>query len=195
MKLLPLLMFTVFSTSVAAEVYKCTDANGKTVYRPQACEEGFNNETINLKTGDTVNLDEAAKQALLKEQLEQATLDLQKQQQALEAQRQQALYQAAENESQINQTLIKENPTQYSAYAIPPYTPDKLPALVKNYASRLPEIERLRRFAAVHALDSGECGRVEAVELHAKSQPNSLVFLIDCSSAKSFYFTEQELPQ
>lgn len=195
MKLLVLLICSVFSTRVAADVYKCTDSSGKTVYRSQACEAGFNNETINLKTGDTVNLDDAAKQALLKEQSERAALDLQKQQQALETQRQQALYQAAENESQINQTLIKENPTQYSAYAIPPYTLEKMPALVKNHISRLPEIERLRRFAALQALDSGECGRVEAVELHSKSEPNSLVFLVDCSSAKSFYFTEQQLPQ
>lgn len=184
---------SIFSACASAEVYKCTDADGKKVYRPHPCEEGYNNKEINLKTGSAIDLEEKQKQAALKQQEEQAKLERQKQEQQQADKRKQELLQEAINESQKNQLLIKNNPDKFSAFAIPPYVPDKLPALVKRYEARLPEIERLRRSAAEKALASGQCIRVEAVELNEKSTSNNLVFLIDCSSAKSFYFSEQEL--
>ena len=83
--------------------------------------------------------------------------------------------------------------TNFRAYAFPSYTPEEMPATVKSYLSRLAEIERLRRQAAEKAIASGQCIRVESAELTSKSTKDLLVFSIDCSSAKKFYFTEQEL--
>jgi len=94
---------------------------------------------------------------------------------------------------QKNQFLIKNSPDKYSAFAIPPYVYDQLPNLVKDYQHRLPDIERLRRESAEKALASNECGRVESVELNAKSNKVLLVFLVDCSTGKNFTFTEQQL--
>ncbi|MDO9104782.1 MAG: DUF4124 domain-containing protein [Methylovulum sp.] len=193
MKFIFLLLISIFSTCATAEVYKCTDADGKKVYRSHPCESGYNNEEIDLKTGSTTDLDELQKQALLKQQEEQAKLEQQKLAEQLAEQRKQAMLKEAADESQKNQQFIKNNPGKFSAFAIPPYAPDKLTALVKRYETRLPEIERMRRAAAENALATGECTRVEAVELNEKSTPTSLVFLVDCSSAKSFYFNEQEL--
>jgi hypothetical protein len=51
----------------------------------------------------------------------------------------------------------------------------------------------MRRQAAEKALATGQCERVEAAELNLKSSKAALVFLIDCSSGKHFYYTEQEL--
>jgi len=193
MQFILLILISIFSICASADVYKCTDADGKKVYRSHPCEEGYDNEEVDLKSGSTIDLDEVQKQAVLKQQEEQARLEQQKREQEQADQRKQEMLQEAASESQKNQDLIKNNPDKFSAFAIPPYIPDKLPALVKRYETRLPEIERLRRSAAGKALASGQCIRVEAVELNEKSTPNSLVFLIDCSSAKSFYFSEQEL--
>jgi hypothetical protein len=68
-----------------------------------------------------------------------------------------------------------------------------LPPQVENFAARLPEIERFRRLAAEKALATDHCGRVEAVELNTKSTQDALVFLVDCSSGKKYYLTEQEI--
>jgi len=64
---------------------------------------------------------------------------------------------------------------------------------VQNFSARLPDIERFRRLAAEKALATNQCGRVEAAELNSKSTDDALVFLVDCSSAKKYYFSEQEL--
>jgi len=193
MKVIPLILISVFSTCASAEIYKCTDAGGKKVYRSHPCEEGYDNEEIDLKTGSSIDLDEAQKQALLKQQEEQAKLEQQKLEQQQADKHKQEILQEAVDESQKNQLLIKNNPDKFSAFAIPPYAAGKLSTLVKRYEARLPEIERMRRSAAERALASGQCIRVEAVELNEKSTQNNLIFLIDCSSAKSFYFSEQEL--
>jgi hypothetical protein len=68
-------------------------------------------------------------------------------------------------------------------------------AVVKHYETRLPEIEKFRRLAAKKALATGECVRVESDELSAKSSSEQLVFSVDCSSAKTFYFNEKELAE
>lgn len=195
MKFISIILISIFSSCAFSEIYKCTDADGKKVYRPHPCEEGYNNEEINLKTGGAIDLDEAQKQVVLKQQEEQAALEKQKLEQQQAEQRKQEILQEAANESQKNQLLIKANPDKFSAFAIPPYSPGKLPALVKRFETRLPEIERLKRLSAEKALASGQCIRVEAVELNEKSTQNGLVFLVDCSSAKSFYFNEQELTE
>jgi hypothetical protein len=108
-------------------------------------------------------------------------------------QKQAAFKQSAMDESAKNQFLIKNNPQKFSAFAIPPYKFDDLTPLVKSYQSRLPDIERMRRLAAEKALATGQCGRVEAAELNPKSTKNALVILVDCSSAKKFYVSEQEM--
>ncbi len=184
---------SLFSVCAAAGVYKCTDANGGTEYRSNPCPPGRNNIQINVKTGSSTDLDEQEKRQILEQKKEQAALEQQKSEQQQLLKKQANINREAIDESAKNQVLIKNNPDKYSAYAIPPYIPEKLPDLVKNYQARLAEIERLRRQAAEKALASGQCIRVESAELNSKSSKDALVFLIDCSSAKKFYFTEQEL--
>ncbi|MGZ8190505.1 MAG: DUF4124 domain-containing protein [Methylococcaceae bacterium] len=182
-----------FAVPVFAGVYKCTDSNGNSVYRSSPCTEGYSNAEIKLKTGSVIDLDEQKAQEALKQKQQQAMLEQAKLEQEQLLHKQAQLKQETMKESDINQNTIKSNPDKYSAFAIPPYVPEKLPPFVKPYEQRLPEIERLRRQAAVKALASNQCGRVEAVELNERSAQDTLVILVDCSSAKKFYFTEQEL--
>jgi len=179
--------------SATAGVYKCTDETGKIVYKAQACLGGQGNVQVDIKTGVTKDLNQERKQQELKEQEAQAKLTEQQQQEQKLAEKLAKLKQAAKDESAKNQFLIKNNPLKYSAFAIPPYDPEQLPALVQNFSARLPDIERFRRLAAEKALATNQCGRVEAAELNSKSTDDALVFLVDCSSAKKYYFSEQEL--
>jgi len=191
MKLILFVLASLFVTNVSAEVYKCTDSSGNKVYRSSPCAEGYNNIQIDLKTGKSVDLDEEKKLQLLKIKEQQ----LQQEQQRLEQQQENLRQLQIINESKKNQLLIKDNPSKFSAYAIPPYELEKLPLLVKPFISRLADIERMRGAAALKALASGQCNRVESSELNEKSTKNSLVFLVDCSNTKSFYFDEKELKQ
>lgn len=193
MKILLFLFGSLFSMTAAASVYKCTDSSGKIVYRAQACSEGQRNVQIDIKTGISKDLDAEKKERQLKDQAEQAQMSEQELEEHKLAEKKTKLAQDARDESAKNQFLIRNDPLKYSVFAIPPYEPDKLPALVKNFENRLPDIERFRRFAAEKALASGQCGRVEAVELNTRSARDALVFLVDCSSAKKYYFSEQEL--
>lgn len=188
-----LILGSLFSAYASAGIYKCTDAIGNTKYRPTPCQAGNTNVEINLKTGSTTNLDEKNKQESLAKQEQQAALEKQKLDKEQLLKNQANLNREANEESVKSQLLIKNNPIQYSAYAIPPYLPGKLPDLVKTYQDRLPEIERLRRQAAEKALASGQCIRVESAELNSKSTKVALMFLINCSSGKPFYINEQEL--
>lgn len=178
-----------------AGVYKCTDTSGHTDYQSSPCTEEHKSVQINVKTGSQVDLD--AKEA------ENANTAAQKKQQEL---RQQAEEQArleaiaqrkqlARAQSELTQVLIKQNPSQFSAYAIPPYDPEHLSAAVKPFEERLPDIEKFRRLAAQKALASDQCQRVEADELNAKSTKEQLVFLINCSSGTAYYFNESELTE
>ncbi len=187
MRITALILGSVFSACSFAEIYKCTAVNGKTDYQSKPCDSEHTTAQINVKTGNATTEQDQEKQLLSeKEQEEARELEqLQKKQAQLK--------QDAINESAKNQFLIKNNPEKFSVFAIPPYNPEELPDLVKNYQNRLPDIERLRRQAAEAALASGQCKRVEADELHDKSTKRALVFLVNCSSGKSFYFTEQEL--
>jgi len=188
-----LILASLFSAYAAAGVYKCTDAKGNKVYSSNPCAKEYNNAALDIRTGSSTNLDEAQNQEILKQKEQEAKLEQQKLEQQQLQQKRAELIEAAKNESATNQLLIKNNPEKFSAYAIPPYLPEKLTALVKLYEARLPDIERLRRQAATKALETGQCGRVEASELNERTTQDALMFLVDCSSAKKFYFTEQEL--
>jgi len=188
-----LLVMALFSSHSFASVYKCTDKNGKTAYQSSPCAEEKTALKIDMKTGGSTNLT-----VRLKQQQEQQTKDIELKKQQ-EAEHQQQLAKEAKRikdsieQSAINQQLIKDNPIQYSAFAIPPYQHDKLSSLIKSFEARLPEIEKFRRLAAQKALATGNCKRVESDELSIKSQINQLVFSIDCSTAKNFQFNETEL--
>ncbi len=194
MKLTLLILVSLFSASASAAIYKCTDTNGNTKYRSSPCETGRDNGRINIKTGASTT-DNKNNQQDLAQKEQQMALQKQKLEQEQLLKKQANINKDALNESAINQFLIKNNPDKFSAYAIPPYAPEKLPNLVKTYQTRLADIERLRRQAAEKALASGQCIRVESVELHTKSTKEALMFSINCSSGKSFYFNEQELPK
>lgn len=176
-----------------AGVFKCTDATGHAHYQSSPCTEEHQAVQMNTKTGSSIDLNaEEKKRALEAEQKKQQTLQQQAEEQArLEEIAQRKLL--AKTESELTQTLIKQNSLQFSAYAIPSYDPDKLPTSVKPFETRLPEIEKFRRLAAQKALASGKCQRVEADELNAKSSQELLVILVNCSSGASFYFNETEL--
>lgn len=195
MKFALLLLGSFLSSYACAGVYKCTDANGKTAYRETPCAAGNSNIQLNVKTGSAVDLDTLKHQQNNQEQQQQAVIDQQKLAQQQLTQKKEKLKQEAMDESAKNQFLIKSNPQKYSAFAIPPYKYEQLPALIKPYQDRLPDIERMRRLAAEKALASNECVRVEAAELNIKSTKDALVFLVDCSTAKRFYMTEQQLTQ
>jgi hypothetical protein len=186
MRITLLIFGSLFSVSAFAGVYKCTDVNGKTNYQSKPCALEHKTAQINIKTGITTEPDQEKKD--LEQQKQDEKLE---QEQALKKQTQ--LKQDAMDESAKNQFLIKNNPEKFSAFSIPPYVPDQLPDLIKNFQPRLPDIERFRRQAAEKALASGRCTRVEASELHNKSTKKTLVFSVDCSSGKNYQFTEQEL--
>ena len=188
-----LILGSLFSVCASAGIYKCTDVNGNTEYRSTSCHTGHDNVELNVKTGTSTSLDDKNNQQTFAQKENQAALEKQKLEQDQLLKKQANTNREAINESAKNQFLIKNNPDKFSAYAIPPYVPEKLPDLVKTYQDRLPEIERLRRQAAEKALASDQCVRVESVELNSKSTKDTLMFLINCSNGMSFYFKEQEL--
>lgn len=193
MKFTLLILGTLFSMQLSAGVYKCTDASGKKIYRSVPCVEGQKKVELNVKTGGSTDLNQQESQQALSQQ-EQEAKDAQKKQEEEQAQQKLAqLKQSVLDESAKNQFLVKNNPQKYSAFAIPPYKYDDLSPLVKIYQSKLPDIERMRRQAAEKALATEQCGRVESVELSEKSTKDGLIILVDCSSAKKFYVSEQEL--
>lgn len=193
MKNITLLLALCFSFNAWAGVYKCTDAEGRTDYQSSPCTENAKAVQINTRTGSKVDLYELKNQQV---QADEQKKQQESQQQAEEQARLEAISQRkqlAREESELTLALIKKNPMQFSAFAIPPYDPDKLPQAVKPFEERLPDIERFRRFAAQKALASGNCQRVEADELNVKSKKDMLVILVNCSSGASFYFNETEL--
>jgi len=174
-------------------VYKCVDATGKKNYQSSPCASGISNTTLNIDTGSATNLDEQQKKQQLAQEKDQAKLEEQKLTKQQQIEKQQAIDKEAIAESKTTQDIIKANPKQYSPFAIPPYQPDNLSDFVKKYQNRLADIERFRRAAAEKALASDQCERVEASELDVKSTETLLSFLINCSSGKAFYYTEQDL--
>ncbi len=189
MKTYVLFIIALFPSILLAGVFKCTDQHGKTSYQSKPCADEKQAFEMDFKTGAKTDLNQQTqlKNRSKEEQEKIRQAELQKKQ------RERQRKMDAISESLITQELIKKNPKQYSVFSIPPYNPDKLPALVQAFAERLPEIEKFRRLAAQKALATGQCGRVEADELNIKSKKEQLVFLVDCSSGKSFYYNEQEL--
>ena len=190
-----MIITTFFSATCYSGVYKCTDEQGKTAYQSAPCAQEHKALKIDMKTGGQTDLSLKLKQKLElnKQQEEEQKLKEAEQKQKIE--REAKRKKDFASQSKLNQQLVKNNPVQYSAFAIPPYTIDKLPELVKKYEARLPEIEKFRGLAAKKALSTGECKRVEAANLSVKSKPEQLVFSVDCSSAKTFNYTEAELAQ
>lgn len=192
-------LFFVFALCLSVDswagVYKCTDASGHTDYQASPCTDDHKAVQMNTKTGSSVDLNAVESQkAAEAESKKQHSLQEQAEQQAkLDAIAK--VKQEAKAQSELTQNLIKQNPMQFSAFAIPPYDSEKLPAQVKPFETRLPDVEKFRRLAAQKALASGECQRVEADELTAKSKPDQLTFLINCSSGKTFLLNESELSQ
>jgi hypothetical protein len=193
MKFIVILFGSLFSFAATAGVYKCTDGAGKIVYKANPCSAGQSNVEIDIKTGIARDLDQQKKERQQEEEQEQARLAAEEEEEKKQAEKQAKLKQEAKDESAKNQFLIKNNPLKYSAFAIPPYDSEQLPARVRSFAARLPEIERFRRFSAEKALATNQCGRVEAVELDGKSRQDVLAFLVECSTGKKFYLTEQEI--
>ena len=190
-----LLLALCLSFNSWAGVYKCTDADGRTDYQSSPCTDHHKAVQINTKTGGNVDLNE---QEAAQAQATEAQKQQQMQQQAEEQARMEAIAQRKQlsrTQSELTQALIKKHPMQFSAFAIPPYDPEKLSKLVNQFEERLPDIEKFRRLAAQKALATGQCQRVEADELNAKSTKEQLVFLINCSSGASYYFNESDLKE
>jgi len=186
---LSLCAMVLFSSQSVAGVYKCTDSQGKTAYQSAPCAAENTALKINIKTGGSTDIAANIKLQQQEEELKKQQ-EIEKQQQlAKEAKRKVD----ATEQSKINQQLIKNNPIQYTAFAIPPYQHDRLSDIVKPFEQRLPEIEKFRRLAAQKALATGECKRVESDQLSIKSKVDNLIFSIDCSSAKTFLFNEADL--
>lgn len=184
-----ILPIVLFSMSAQSAVFKCADEFGNIAYQAKPCADIVKAIEIDIKTGKETDLSQ--QQKIKDKQL--AVEEQEKRTKQLELELEIKIKQNAAAESVINQQMIKNNPVQYSAYAIPPYVFDDLPAWIRAYQSRLPEIEKMRRVAASKALATGECVRVEAAQLAQKSNAQQLVYAVDCSSAKTFYFKETEL--
>ncbi len=184
-----LLFISFFSAQSFAGVYKCTDKAGRTAYQSKPCADESNGLKIDIKTGGSTDLGSKLRQQERDRQLKQQQEKQRQQAKARESER----ISEANRQSAINQKLVRDNPVQYTAFAIPPYKHDQLSELIKPFAERLPEIERFRRIAAQKALATGDCKRVESNQLSIQSQPDKLIITVDCSSAKTFQFSEQQL--
>ncbi len=174
-----------FSGHLYAGAYKCTDEFGKTTYQAQPCVEEKQAVEIDLKTGTVITREAEKRKKEMALKMEREQMELQ--------QRKDQLIKDTQEQSKINQELIKNNPGKYSAYAIPPYTEQHHPDFIDFFEWRMPEIERYRRKAAELVLKKGLCKRVEASELNMRSKPDNLVFLVDCSSGYNLYLDEQQL--
>ena len=190
-----LILGACLSSNLWAGVYKCTDATGHHFYQSSPCTEDLGAVQMNPKTGSS--RDVTAQEMQDAEQAERKQRQLAEEQAQREAELAaiQQRNQQAKTEYELTQSMIRQNSAQFSAYAIPFYDPEALPAIIKHYESRLVDIERFRRLAAQKALATGQCQRVEADELSPKSTHEALVFMIDCSSGVTFYFEEAELKE
>lgn len=193
MKLLQLIAIisitTLFSNNILAGVFKCTDSGGATSYQSSPCAKEKKAVKIDIQTGGATEIPDKEKQKGIALELIEQQKQQKQQQLELEVKRKKD----TEEQSALNQQLIKNNPIQYSAFSIPPYDIDNLAENIKPFIKRLPEVEKFRRIAAQTALATGKCIRVEADELNIKSKPDKMVFSVDCSSTKTFSYTEEEL--
>lgn len=193
MKFIILAAITFFSTIASAGVYKCTGEDGKTTYQTSPCTNENNATEFNVAAGNHTNLSDTKQKSAMKLQKQKQEEQEKHLAELKIRQKQEQLKNDALIESIKNQQHIKDNPTRYSPFAIPPYVENKRPPVVEIFKSRLPEIERFRREAAEKALARGDCGRVEGTELNIKSKQDNLNFFVECSSGKQVYLSEKEL--
>ncbi len=192
MKLIQLLILTgiaVSSSNALAAVFKCTDDPGDTSYQSAPCIEENSAPQIKIKTRGLMGLINAKKKQTSEQELKQQLAAELEKQSELELTR----IRDTKEQSALNQLLIENNPMQFSSYAIPPYLPEQSLGMTTSFQVRLPEIEKFRRIAAQKALATGQCKRVESSQLSMDSTMDTLVFSIDCSSAKTFKYNEIEL--
>ncbi len=90
----------------------------------------------------------------------------------------------------------KDYSRMISSYALAPYTNKGYPETIKEFGSRLKEIESYRRKAAEIAIDSYGCGYVEMVELSTKSTIKHLIFFVECNNYnKRVLLSEEEIDE
>lgn len=78
-------------------------------------------------------------------------------------------------------------------YALLPYDAKNSPKLVRQFGSRLKEIEQLRRSIAEIAIDSGKCDFVESSDLSDRSSLQHLHFWVDCRNRERIRLDEFEI--
>jgi len=62
MKIALLILGSLFSTCSFAQIYKCTDENGKTDYQSKACDKQDNAVQIDIKPPSTIDNSDQKKQ-------------------------------------------------------------------------------------------------------------------------------------
>ncbi|GAA6153888.1 hypothetical protein NBRC116587_33100 [Pseudoteredinibacter isoporae] len=78
--------------------------------------------------------------------------------------------------------------------AIIPTSADQYPKTVRLYPSRVKEIDKFRKLAAMKAVDSGKCDIAILSELSlTKSTRQRLSFFVDCTNGARFRYWENEL--
>ncbi|MEY3882622.1 MAG: hypothetical protein RIQ94_3418 [Pseudomonadota bacterium] len=111
MKIALLILGSFFSTYTFAQIYKCTNADGKTNYQSKACDKQDNAVQIDIKSRSIDNSDQKKQNELLKKKEEDQKLE----------KKQLLQKQATLSESAKNQFLVKNNPEKFSAFSILPY--------------------------------------------------------------------------
>lgn len=80
-----------------------------------------------------------------------------------------------------------------SDYVYEPYTRDQFPKLFAQLGAAVDRIQPVREGAALAALRSGRCDRVELSEIATQTSAEDLRAFVDCSNGERFYFTESQL--
>jgi len=101
-------------------------------------------------------------------------------------------------EAKENQQLEAERMTHPEKFiekgALSPYDRKNYPKFYRKFGSkRMKQIEKLRKKAAIAALRSGKCDRVELSELSTKATRKNLKFFIDCVNGERLFVTGKEL--
>ncbi|MDT8407186.1 MAG: DUF4124 domain-containing protein [Methylococcales bacterium] len=180
------------SASAHAQVYKCVNPQtGRVLYQSSPCKTDEQALIVDIDTGTVQEQPRYTDPEL--QRLEQA----QQQEQRAEQQRAEKarLLQRIKTENEQNERLLRSRPQSFSAQAIRAYDYDRLDEWLKPFQSRLPEIERMKRLAALKVLDAGSCQRVESTELSRTSRIDNLVFTVSCSNQPETLIMEQELNQ
>jgi hypothetical protein len=193
MKLLILWLGVFYTSMASAAFYKCTDDVGTVSYQKTQCQNLKNAAQMNMTTGGYKYLAEEQKKIVDKHQATLTAEQRREEKQLRKQQKRQRLLDLSDEQAQKNQYYLRNNKASFSPYAIPPYQGKKYADIVANFLPRLHEIERYRKIAAISVLDSGQCQRVEVVELVPTSRIENLKFTVDCRNGKRIKFTERDL--